>query len=652
MKLLAASNRPLTHPTAPSFQLGRSVAPALTALAFAAVTGAGGWWFGQRSSADPGSSSAVAAALNASGVPSGAAQVASAAQAPASAASGVAGAGAATGPGGPAAANRRFGGLSRVQPVTVALVRRQDVKVILNGIGNISALNTAVVRTRVDGELKAIRFTEGQMVRAGALLAEVDSRSYEIALAQVQSQWAKNQATLKNAQLDLVRYKDLLAKDSIARQQVDTQEALVQQLAATLQSDQAQVDNAKLQLSHTKITAPISGRLGLKQADLGNIVRPGDTGGLVTITQTQPISVVFAMPEANLPQITRRLRGAERAQGGPAAAGSPARAAAGQPGANPPGARGKAAVPAGKPAAAAAKPAEPLIVEAWDREQRNLLATGRVSTTDNVIDPVTGTIKLKAEFANADGALFPNQFVNVKLQINTLEAALAVPSAAIQRGAIGTFVYVVKPDNTVNMRRVRVGTTEGDSVSVTGELDAGERVVTDGADRLREGAKVEVITPPPRFGAGGAGGPGGPGGLGGAPGARREGTGAGSAAPATGSSAATTTPLAGATPLAGTKPQRGDSAPTAVAGSGASPASPAVTTPPSAPAAPAAAVTPGGGNAAWIDQLPSEAQERVRMVLQRIGPEAAARVHKMSPEERRAFFQQLRAQAQRQQPQD
>ncbi len=558
------------------------------------------------------------------------------------------GASGAGGPGGPA--NRRFGGLNRVQPVTVALVRRQDVKVILNGIGNISALNTAVVRTRVEGELKAVRFNEGQMVRAGALLAELDSRSYEIALAQVQSQLAKDQANLKNAQLDLARYKDLLAKDSIARQQVDTQEALVQQLAATIQSDQAQVDNAKLQLSYTKITAPISGRLGLKQADLGNIVRPGDASGLVTITQTQPISVVFAMPEANLPQIARRLRSAERGQASPSSAGASASRANGNPARLAAGPTGTKSLSApGKPPAAASSPSEPLMVEAWDREQRNLLATGRVSTTDNVIDPVTGTIKLKAEFANADGTLFPNQFVNVKLQINTLEAALAVPSAAIQRGAIGTFVYVVKPDNTVNMRRVRVGTTEGDSVSVNGELEAGERVVTDGADRLREGAKVEVITPPPRSGAGG---PGGPGSLNSASGARREGTGVGGAGQAPSSSSAATMPLAGATPSAGARPQRGDSTPTAPAGSGASPVSPAITTIPSPPAAPAAPATPGGGNAAWIDQLPSEAQERVRMVLQRIGPEAAARVHKMSPEERRAFFQQLRAQAQRQQQQD
>ncbi len=303
------------------------------------------------------------------------------------------------------------------------------------------------------------------------------------------------------------------------------------------------------------------------------------------------------------------------------------------------------------------------MVEAWDRELRNLLATGRVSTTDNVIDPVTGTIKLKAEFANADGSLFPNQFVNVKLQINTLEAALAVPSAAVQRGAIGTFVYVVKPDNAVTMRRVRTGATEGDLVSVTGELEAGERVVTDGADRLREGAKVEVITPPARFGPGGPGG--------GAPGARREGGGGSSvgggaggglgavASPGAGAGTPAPAPMAnqsrnGATPMAG--PEGGPSTPRPNTGAATTnpvqagppaqaPVAGAPNSPTPAPAAPAAQPA----NAAWISQLPPEAQERVRMVLERIGPEMAAKVHKMSPEERRAFFQQLRAQAQRQQ---
>jgi multidrug efflux system membrane fusion protein len=525
------------------------------------------------------------------------------ASSPTGAASGPAGAG---GAGGPNA--RRFGGGNRVQPVTVAQARQQDVKVILSAIGNINAMNTAVVRAKVDGELKAIRFKEGQQVRAGALLAEIDARSFEIALAQAQSQLARDQALLKNAQVDLERYKDLLAKDSIAKQQVDTQEALTQQLAATLQNDQAQVDNAKLQLSYTKITAPISSRLGLKQADLGNVIRSSDTNGLVTITQTQPISAVFALPEANLQQLARKLRGTDA-----------------------------------------------LGVEAWDRDLRNVLASGKVTTIDNSIDPVTGTIKVKAEFANADGSLFPNQFVNIKLQINTLEAALAVPSTAVQRGAQGTFVYVVKPDSNVTVRRIRVGTTEGDWVSVQGELAAGDKVVTDGADRLREGAKVEVITPSRGFGGFGQGGPGG--GLGGP---RRDGANSGAGAagapggaasgPRGASAPAASTEQKAAGPsdaVTGKPPQ---AAPTSQGGRPAPASGGAVSSPPSAaPASPGAAA--GTASTSWIDNLPPEAQDRVRAMMSRLPPDEAARVNKMTPEERRAFFQQMRERRQQMQSQ-
>jgi len=265
-------------------------------------------------------------------------------------------------------------------------------------------------------------------------------------------------AQLRNAQLDLARYKDLLAQDSIAKQQVETQDALARQLVGTVQTDQAQVDNAKLQLSYTKVSAPISGRLGLKQVDLGNVVHASDSTGLVSITQTQPIAVVFAVPEANLRQISGKL-----------------------------------------------KAGQPLVVEAWDREQKVKLAVGRVSSTDNSIDLPTGTLKLKAEFPNSDNELFPNQFVNIRLQVDALSNVLVVPASAVQRGAQGSFVYVVKEDSSVTIRRVRVGTTEGDWISVQGELAAGERVVTDGADRLREGAKVEVIAPTPRAAGVGAG---------------------------------------------------------------------------------------------------------------------------------------------------
>ena len=493
----------------------------------------------------------------------------SAASSPAGAASGAAGAVSAAG--GPGGANaRRFGGVNRVQPVSVATARKQDVKVVLSAIGNISALNTATVRARVDGELKSIRFKEGQQVRAGAVLAEIDPRAYEIALAQVQGQLAKDQSLLKNAQLDLARYKDLLAKDSIAKQQVDTQDALVGQLTAAVQTDQAIVDNAKLQLSYTKITAPITGRLGLKQADLGNIIRASDAAGIVTITQTQPISVVFAVPEANLPQIARKLKGTE-----------------------------------------------PLTVEAWDRDQRNQLATGKVNTTDNTIDAVTGTIKLKAEFANTDGTLFPNQFVNIKLQVNTLEGALAVPSTAIQRGAQGTFIYVVKPDSSVTIRRIRLGTTEGDWVSVQGDLSAGEKVVTDGADRLREGAKVEVIAPAARpIGQGRPGGQ--------------------------ASAQDNTADAPARTPAKST----GDSATPQAQKQTQTPA-PAAGVKPGAPSTPAAAPAAGSN---WIDNLPPEAQDRARNMMSRLPPDEVARVNKMSPDERRAFFQQMRERRQQQQP--
>ena len=543
-------------------QAGVSRTFALLALMLVSAAGAGGWWWSQRST--------TAAAVPTQG---SVADAASAAANPASTA--------ASGAGGPGA--RRFGGPNRVQPVSVAAVRKQDVRVVLSAIGNISALNTATVRARVDGELKNIRFKEGQMVRAGAILAEIDPRSFEIALAQVQGQLAKDQAQLKNAQVDVERYKDLLAKDSIAKQQVDTQVALVQQLSATVQTTQAQVDNAKLQLSYTKITAPISGRLGLKTVELGNLVRAGDATGIVTITQTQPISVVFALPEANLPQIARKLKGTE-----------------------------------------------PLTVQAWDRDLRNQLADGKVSTTDNAIDPVTGTIKVKAEFANTDGALFPNQFVNIKLQVNTLVDAVAIPSTAVQRAPRGAFVYVVKADGSVTIRGVRLGTTEGDWVSVQGDLAEGEKVVTDGADRLREGAKVEVIAALAR--------PGGPGGAGG------QGQPAPMVVPSPGPDAPARAASAAKQSRTLAAPADGPGAP-APASAEVTAATPRPTAPQSAPAAATA------GSTAWIDQLPPEAQERVRRTLERLGPEAAAKVHKMTSDERRAFFQQLRAQREQQQSQ-
>jgi len=466
--------------------------------------------------------------------------------APAAAASGVAGP--------PAAASRRFAGAARVQPVTVVPVRLRDVPVLLSAIGTVQALNTVTVRAKVDGELRALRFQEGQLVKAGQVLAQIDPRNYEIALAQAKGQLARDQAQWRNARLDLERYKDLLAKDAIARQQVDTQEALVAQLDGTVQTDQAQVDNAQLQLSYTQITAPISGRLGLRLVDPGNMVRASDATGLVSITQTQPVNTVFALPESQLPLLRRKLQ-------------------AGQA----------------------------LTVQAWDREQKQVLATGRVSSLDNAIDTSTGSIKLKAVFANADQSLYPNQFVNMRLQVDTLAQALVVPASAIQRGAQGTFVYVVKDDNSVAVRRIQLGASEGDFTSVQGELKPGERVVSDGADRLRDGAKVEIITPSFRP----SGRPGTPAGTASAP-AR--------SASALGPSAAPS-PNAAQTHAAPAVTGTGASAPAAAA----------------KPADGAAAASPAGERPAWMDRLPPEVRDKLMA---------------MSPEERRAFIEKRRAQRQ------
>jgi len=381
----------------------------LASVALAAV-GGGVWWWKQRQDA--------AAAASAGGAATGP----NAARKPGS------------GPG-------RFGG-GNVQPVSVGTVQRGDVRVVVSAIGTMSARATAVVRAKVGGELTSVRFKEGDEVRAGQVLAEIDARSYQAALSQAQGTLQRDQALLKNAQLDLKRYQDLLARDSIASQQVDTQAALVRQLEGTVASEQAQVDAARLQLSYTQVTAPFAGRLGLRQADRGNVVGPSDANGIVTINQVRPIDAAFSVPEAHLPQMRRRM-----------AAG------------------------------------EELSVELWDRDSRRQLAKGRVVALDNAIDSATGTIKVKAAFANEDGALYPNQFVNVRLQVNLLQGVLTVPATAVQNN----YVYLVQEDSTVTQRRIRVGVTDGDRVSVEGELREGEQVVTDGIDRLREGAKVAVI---------------------------------------------------------------------------------------------------------------------------------------------------------------
>lgn len=343
------------------------------------------------------------------------------------------------------------------QPVTVAAVQRRDMNVAVDAIGSIASANTAVVRPKVSGELKALYFHEGQPVKAGQVVALIDPKPYEIARDQALAALARDQAQLENARADLARYKDLVAKEAAPRQQLDTQQALVRQLEATILSDQAAVDNARLQLSYTRVTAPIAGQAGLKQADLGNTVTPSDVNGLLSIAQTQPAAVVFAVPDARLPRIRQQL--GDR---------------------------------------------QPLAVQAWDRERRNKLAEGRVASTDNAIDASTGTIKVKALFDNKDGTLFPNQFVNVRLQLDTLKNVLVVPTAAVQRGVPGTFVYVVV-DGQVALRKVQLLASDGDASAVQGELQPGDQVVTDGADRLRDGGKAEVIKAPAAA-ASGAGG--------------------------------------------------------------------------------------------------------------------------------------------------
>jgi multidrug efflux system membrane fusion protein len=335
---------------------------------------------------------------------------------------------------------------ARALPVVAVPARKGTIDVYLNALGTVTPRNIVVVKPRVDGQLMRVAFEEGQVVKAGALLAEIDPRPFQVQFAQASGQMAKDQALLRNAQLDLERYRTLLAQDSISKQQVDTQEALVRQYEGTLQSDQAAIDNAKLQLTYSRVTAPIGGTVGLRQVDPGNVVHASDANGIVVIAQLMPISVVFPIPEDSLQRILRRL------------------------------ATGEA-----------------IAVEAWDRDQKAKLATGRLLTVDNQIDTATGTVKLKAEFANANLAMFPNQFVNVRMLVETLPEATLVPSAAILRGAPGTFVYVVKEDKSVTVTTVRLGPVQGETTAIASGVAVGDLVVVDGTDKLREGAKVELI---------------------------------------------------------------------------------------------------------------------------------------------------------------
>lgn len=334
---------------------------------------------------------------------------------------------------------------ARTMTVVAIPASAGSMEVRVSALGTVTARNTATVRVQVSGRLEKLFFTEGQMVKAGQVLAQIDPRAFQVSLDSARAQAAKDQAQLAAAEVDLARYRNLLQQDSIASQQVDTQAALVAQYKAAVDVDRAAVAQAQLQLSYTRVTAPISGRAGLKQVDVGNLVQTSDTSGLVVITEVQPIGVVFAIAQQQLPAVLARLgQGAK------------------------------------------------LPVQAWDAQNRKLLATGTVASVDNQIDTTTGTVKLKAEFPNRDNALFPNQFVNVQLVVDTLAQAVLVPASAVQPGANSPYVYVVKDDDTVTMRKVQVGPGDGTHTSIAQGVAVGERVVVDGVDRLREGAKVIV----------------------------------------------------------------------------------------------------------------------------------------------------------------
>jgi multidrug efflux system membrane fusion protein len=349
---------------------------------------------------------------------------------------------------------RTGAGPERAIPVGVAAVQRRDVPVYLTGLGSVQAFNTVTVRTRVDGQLVSVNFREGQEVRKGDLLAVIDPRPFQDALNQAEATLSRDQANLRNAQLDLERYQALYKAGVIAQQQYNTQQSTVGQVGGAVRADQAAVNNAKLNLVYAHITAPISGRIGLRLVDPGNMVHATDQNGLLVIAQLEPITVLFTLPEDNLQAVVQRIR------------------------------RGT------------------LEVDAYTRDNRTRVATGKLLTIDNLIDPTTGTFKLKSVFDNRDRSLWPNQFVNARLLLDTMKGALVVPAAAIQHGAQGDFVYVVKPDKTVDARSVHVALTEGAFSVVDRGLQDGEQVVTDGQDKLQPGGKVQPQQPTRPAGAG------------------------------------------------------------------------------------------------------------------------------------------------------
>ncbi len=338
------------------------------------------------------------------------------------------------------------GGMTPPVPVKVETAKVQDLDIFLRGLGTVTAYATVTIRSRVQGQLIEIPFKEGDRVKEGDLLARIDPRPFQVALDQAKGTLAQDTAQYENAKLDLQRYEKLHAQQSIAVQLVDTQRSLVAKFAGLIQSDKAAVDNAQLQLDFTRIAAPIPGRLGLRQVDIGNLLVTNDPQGIVVITQTQPIAVVFTLPESELPAVRE-----------PVLAGKTLR------------------------------------VDAYDRADTRLLAQGMLLTADNQIDVTTGTFKLKAEFANETDALFPNQFVNVRILVRRVSNALTVPSAAVQQGSQGAFLYVVSADGTAAVRPVKIGARSGDRTQIIEGVAVGDRIVLEGTDRLRSGSKIRVI---------------------------------------------------------------------------------------------------------------------------------------------------------------
>ncbi|ABE30069.1 RND efflux pump, membrane fusion protein, CzcB subfamily [Paraburkholderia xenovorans LB400] len=349
------------------------------------------------------------------------------------------------------------GGMANMaQPVHVAAAVQGEMPVVLTALGTVTPLANVTVLPQLSGTLQEVYFKEGQMVKKGDVLAQIDPRPYQISLDNAQGTLARDEALLQTARLDLKRYQTLLSQDSIASQQVDTQASLVRQYEGTVKSDKANIDTYKLDLVYARITAPVSGRVGLRQVDPGNYVTPSLTNGIVVITQLQPISVIFTTSEDNLQQIIQQTQAGEK-----------------------------------------------LSVTAYDRSNTTSLEGGTLETLDNQIDTTTGTIKLRAIFQNSKNLLFPNQFVNTRLLVDTIKDAVIVPTPAVLNGSMGQFVYVVKPDNTVTVRPVKVGPVDGERTSIKSGLAVGERVVIDGSDRLKEGAKITIPADKPR-GASGA----------------------------------------------------------------------------------------------------------------------------------------------------